>query len=116
MIRAAITKRLLSSRPDRPILSSSSSWFLNRNHQINNNVNDNDVIRGRPSTSSSSSLAASYHVSSGDYMRGAVFWDVNKPLSIEEFHLPRPKAGEVLIKTKGIFSFPLTSQFKFCFS
>lgn len=35
------------------------------------------------------------------YMRGAVYWEPNKPLTIEEFHIPRPKAGEVLIKTKG---------------
>lgn len=35
------------------------------------------------------------------YMRGAVFWEPNKPLTIEEFHMPRPKAGEVLIKTKA---------------
>lgn len=34
-------------------------------------------------------------------MRGAVFWEPNKPLTIEEFHLPRPKAGEVLVKTKA---------------
>ena len=36
-------------------------------------------------------------------MRGTVFWEPNKPLSIEEFHMPRPKAGEILIKTKGKF-------------
>lgn len=36
------------------------------------------------------------------YMRGAVYWEPNKPLTIEEFHIPRPKTGEVLIKTKGI--------------
>lgn len=35
------------------------------------------------------------------YMRGAVYWEPNKPLTIEEFHIPRPKAGELLIKTKG---------------
>jgi Zn-dependent alcohol dehydrogenase len=35
------------------------------------------------------------------YMRGAVFWEPNMPLTIEEFHMPRPKAGELLIKTKG---------------
>jgi Zn-dependent alcohol dehydrogenase len=34
-------------------------------------------------------------------MRGTVFWEPNKPLTMEEFHIPRPKAGEVLIKTKG---------------
>uniref|UniRef100_A0A2P2IX99 Alcohol dehydrogenase class-3 isoform X1 n=1 Tax=Rhizophora mucronata TaxID=61149 RepID=A0A2P2IX99_RHIMU len=44
---------------------------------------------------------SSYHVSSGDFMRGAVFWEPNKPLTIEEFRMPRPKAGEVLIKNKG---------------
>lgn len=38
----------------------------------------------------------------GGSMRGAVFWEPNKPLTIEEFHIPRPKAGEILIKTKGI--------------
>lgn len=36
------------------------------------------------------------------YMRGAVYWEPNKPLTIEEFHIPRPKTGEVLIKTKGM--------------
>jgi Zn-dependent alcohol dehydrogenase len=34
-------------------------------------------------------------------MRGVVFWEPNKPVTIEEFQMPRPKAGEVLIKTKG---------------
>ncbi|XP_061369906.1 uncharacterized protein LOC133312680 isoform X2 [Gastrolobium bilobum] len=27
------------------------------------------------------------------YMRGAVYWEPNKPLTIEEFHMPRPKAA-----------------------
>lgn len=54
------------------------------------------------SSSSSSSSMASYHVNSGpSYMRGTVFWEPNKPLSIEDFQMPRPKAGEVLIKTKA---------------
>lgn len=34
-------------------------------------------------------------------MRGTVFWEPDTPLTIEEFHMPRPKAGEVLIKTKA---------------
>lgn len=34
-------------------------------------------------------------------MRGLVFWETNKPLTIEEFNMPRPKAGEILIKTKA---------------
>lgn len=46
--------------------------------------------------------AAGYRVGGGEsYMRGTVFWEPNKPLTIEEFHMPRPKAGEVLIRTKG---------------
>lgn len=36
------------------------------------------------------------------YMRAAVFWEPNKPLTFEDFHMPRPKANEILIKTKGI--------------
>ncbi|EXB64096.1 Succinate-semialdehyde dehydrogenase (acetylating) [Morus notabilis] len=35
------------------------------------------------------------------YMRAAVFREPNKPLALEEFHIPRPKSGELLIKTKA---------------
>ncbi|KAG1363616.1 alcohol dehydrogenase [Cocos nucifera] len=46
--------------------------------------------------------AAGYHVAGGpSFMRGAVFWEPNRPLTTEEFHMPRPKAGELLIKTKA---------------
>ncbi|KAK8960374.1 Ribonuclease 2 [Platanthera guangdongensis] len=45
--------------------------------------------------------ASAYHVGGGpSFMRGTVFWEPNKPLTIEEFQMPRPKAGELLIKTK----------------
>ncbi|KAJ0096694.1 hypothetical protein Patl1_28149 [Pistacia atlantica] len=93
MIRSAISKKhsLLSSITNSPILSSSSS-LLNRNNSQLNNASDHVT---------SHSSSASYHVSSGGYMRGAVFWEPNKPLTIEEFHLPRPKAGEILITTKA---------------
>ena len=48
------------------------------------------------------SAAAGYHVAGGpSYMRGAVFWEPGRPLTLEEFRMPRPKAGELLIKTKG---------------
>ncbi|GMP77791.1 hypothetical protein CsSME_00033949 [Camellia sinensis var. sinensis] len=54
------------------------------------------------SSSPSSPSASSYHLNGGpSYMRGVMFTEPNKPLSIEEFHMPRPKAGEVLIKTKA---------------
>lgn len=46
--------------------------------------------------------AASYHLNGGSsYMRGAVFWEPNKPLTFEDFHMPRPKPNELLIKTKA---------------
>ncbi|KAJ8504076.1 hypothetical protein OPV22_004962 [Ensete ventricosum] len=46
--------------------------------------------------------AAGYHVAGGpSFMRGTVFWEPNRPLTIEEFHMPKPKAGEILIKTKA---------------
>nr|VDD55596.1 unnamed protein product [Brassica oleracea] len=34
-------------------------------------------------------------------MRGAVYREPNQPLTIEEFHIPRPKVNEILIKTKA---------------
>lgn len=34
-------------------------------------------------------------------MRAAVFWEPGRPLTMEEFRMPRPKAGEVLVKTKA---------------
>lgn len=68
--------------------SSSSDWCGNRN--------------SRRSFVSSGIDAASYHLSGGpSYMRGAVFWEPNKPLTFEDFNMPRPKAGEILIKTKA---------------
>lgn len=46
--------------------------------------------------------AVGYHVGGGpSYMRGTVFWEPGKPLTIEELHMPIPKVGEVLIRTKG---------------
>ncbi|XP_057970445.1 uncharacterized protein LOC131159501 [Malania oleifera] len=51
---------------------------------------------------STASASASYHLNGGpSYMRGAVFWEPNKPLSIEDFHMPRPKSGEILLKNKA---------------
>ena len=51
---------------------------------------------------SDSAAAAGFHVAGGpSYMRGAVFWEPGRPLTLEEFQMPRPKAGELLIKTKG---------------
>ncbi|RWW54548.1 hypothetical protein BHE74_00038872 [Ensete ventricosum] len=60
--------------------------------------------------------AAGYHVAGGpSFMRGTVFWEPNRPLTIEEFHMPKPKAGEILIKTKG-HGWILRFQFVFAFA
>ncbi|KAJ4775716.1 alcohol dehydrogenase [Rhynchospora pubera] len=55
---------------------------------------------GGSATTSASS--AGYNVGgSTSFMRGVVFYEPGRPLSIEEFQMPRPKAGELLIKTKA---------------
>ncbi|KAL5752205.1 hypothetical protein ACOSP7_022386 [Xanthoceras sorbifolium] len=97
MFRNAIVSRLRLLSSNSSILSSSSSsssssLHFNRINQVNN-VTDYHNTR--------SSSSALYHVSSGGYMRGTVFWEPNKPLTIEEFHMPRPKSNEILIKTKA---------------
>ncbi|KAL5820910.1 hypothetical protein ACOSQ3_022792 [Xanthoceras sorbifolium] len=98
MFRHAIVSRLRLLSSNSSILSSSSSssssssLHFNRINQVNN-VTDYHNTR--------SSSSALYHVSSGGYMRGTVFWEPNKPLTIEEFHMPRPKSNEILIKTKA---------------
>lgn len=52
--------------------------------------------------STTPSAASYYHLSGGpSHMRAAVFWEPGKPLTFEDFHMPRPKANEVLIKTKA---------------
>ncbi|KAK9293285.1 hypothetical protein L1049_021277 [Liquidambar formosana] len=62
-----------------------------------------NLIRNTISSSSKPfSSSSSYHLNGGSsYMRGAVFWEPNKPLTIEDFHMPRPKVGEILLKTKA---------------
>ncbi|KAI3931761.1 hypothetical protein MKW98_012171 [Papaver atlanticum] len=77
--------KLSISRP------SISTWNRLFHHQTQNN----EIISKNESNS--------YHFGTGpSYMRGTVFWGkANSPLTIEEFHMPRPKAGELLIKTKG---------------
>ncbi|CAN8251642.1 unnamed protein product [Cochlearia groenlandica] len=47
------------------------------------------------------SSVAGYHVSPGGYMRGDVYREPNKPLPSEQFHIPRPKSNEILVKTKA---------------
>ncbi|KAA8547181.1 hypothetical protein F0562_003609 [Nyssa sinensis] len=80
--------------------SRSSSWFSKSTTSFSYYLR-RSLCHDASSTSSDVS-AKSYHLSGGpSYMRGAVFWEPNKPLTIEDFHMPRPKAGELLIKTKA---------------
>ncbi|KAK4264647.1 hypothetical protein QN277_025797 [Acacia crassicarpa] len=80
-----------------------SSWclseLLTEHFPIDNAVNENAIHRVSKGISFYSQVASGGGLPSS--MRGAVFWEKGKPLSIEEFHIPRPKAGEVLVKTKG---------------
>ncbi|CAK9163701.1 unnamed protein product [Ilex paraguariensis] len=89
-----------NSRPFDSSNFSSSGWFCNWRRSLCHG--DGNVSSKSGESSSSSISSASYHLSGGpSYMRGAVFWEPNKPLTFEDFHMPRPKAGEVLIKTKA---------------
>lgn len=57
---------------------------------------------GRRWYSGGEGTAAGYHVNSApSYMRGSVFWNKDTPITYEDFEMPRPKANEVLIKTKA---------------
>ncbi|CAK7328554.1 unnamed protein product [Dovyalis caffra] len=101
LIQRSIAKKLFSSKPSNIL---PSSWFLadttakSLHHNGGFKGAKISYFDGDDNTKISKS---SYHVSSGGFMRGAVFWEPNKPVTMEEFHIPRPKAGEVLIKTKA---------------
>ncbi|GAV61064.1 ADH_zinc_N domain-containing protein/ADH_N domain-containing protein [Cephalotus follicularis] len=92
--------RAIIKRSNRLLTNNNNTRCLYRGG-IGPNDNDDDRRDNVKSPHWKSSLSSAYHVSSGGYMRGAVFWEPNKPLTIEDFHLPRPKAGEILVKTKA---------------
>ncbi|KAH6825537.1 GroES-like zinc-binding alcohol dehydrogenase family protein [Perilla frutescens var. hirtella] len=61
-----------------------------------------DRRRWYSSSEGTTMSASGYNVNGGpSHMRGAVFWEANKPLTFEDFEMPRPKANEVLVKTKA---------------
>ncbi|OMO89762.1 Alcohol dehydrogenase superfamily, zinc-type [Corchorus capsularis] len=94
---SVITRIAISRNPINRSILSSSRWISTHVFSNSNHLKNAETAVQPPLTPAS----AAYHVSSGGYMRGTVFWEPNKPLTIEEFHMPRPKAGELLIKTKG---------------
>uniref|UniRef100_A0A0D6R4S0 Enoyl reductase (ER) domain-containing protein n=1 Tax=Araucaria cunninghamii TaxID=56994 RepID=A0A0D6R4S0_ARACU len=54
------------------------------------------------SSAAHSEEASGYHLGNGpSSMRAAVFWEPGKPFTFEDLQMPRPKAGEVLVKTKA---------------
>ncbi|KAM3270305.1 hypothetical protein P3S67_029412 [Capsicum chacoense] len=76
--------------------STSSSIFASRSfcsEKKNSNAS---------STKRAASDASYYHLNGGpSHMRAAVFWEPGKTLTFEDFHMPRPKANEILLKTKA---------------
>lgn len=126
MIRSAIAKRLVSSNSSSSSSSSSSgwSWLCQKTSSSssrsssslvgqclkddnNNNKKLEFEFDGIEKTSKSSSSRWFHSASLGgggglpSSMRAAVFREPNQPLTIEEFHIPRPKSGEILLKTKA---------------
>ncbi|KAK9134679.1 hypothetical protein Syun_014009 [Stephania yunnanensis] len=87
---SALSRALLSSRTHSRLsnhskLILSSSLCAAKPHHRNLSDAPNYPVGGAPS-----------------FMRGTVFWGPpNSPLTIEDFHMPCPKAGELLIKTKA---------------
>ncbi|KAM7275671.1 hypothetical protein ACFE04_017537 [Oxalis oulophora] len=97
-----IIRRGIASK--KKLIIPSIRCLYNSTHVTDTSSSSSSITTNSSSSSSSFATGASggYHVSSGGgYMRGAVFWEPNKPLTIEHFHLPRPKTNELLIKTKA---------------
>ena len=83
--------------------------LLTQHFPMEKAVNDDVMHRVPKAVSFYSHMATAGGGGGGlpSFMRGTVFWESGKPLSIEDFHMPRPKAGEVLVKTKGSLPHPL---------
>lgn len=126
LVRQAILRsRRASSEPISTLLNS-SNYFSGNDDENNCYFNlkkffvssTQHLNSPRESGSSDTPTAASYHLQGGpSHMRAAVFWNPSQPLTFEDFHMPRPKANEVLIKTKGIgkhFSSLTTSPLGAC--
>ncbi|KAK7291494.1 hypothetical protein RIF29_06680 [Crotalaria pallida] len=104
LVRRTITH--LKNHPPSLSWCLSNHLLLSRNNSQshNNNNNNNMAVPPQQQAASFSTQQPSNAGGGGglpSFMRGAVYWEPNKPLTIEEFHMPKPKAGEVLIKTKA---------------
>ncbi|KAL5729780.1 hypothetical protein ACHQM5_002681 [Ranunculus cassubicifolius] len=94
---------LFSSKLSRSILSRVNS--CSRHQYLTTSFNLNRSISQLSSSQDekTSDNVNGYNVHSApSFMQGTVFWGKpNSPLTIEDFHMPKPKAGELLIKTKA---------------
>ncbi|XP_074311381.1 uncharacterized protein LOC141647183 [Silene latifolia] len=93
IIRKSITKTILT-----PLISSTYST-LSTIPTLHSHAPSPHPIQ-----SPNSSSFSSYNVNNGGtskYMRGVMFTGPNQPLTFEDFHMPRPKANEILVKTKA---------------
>ncbi|TQD73094.1 hypothetical protein C1H46_041371 [Malus baccata] len=99
--RSAIAKTLLSPSNSRPSSHSAIPLLapLAGQRLRNNSAAFEPEFRDTTTTRCLHSLGSGGGLPSS--MRAAVFREPNKPLTFEEFHIPRPKSGELLIKTKG---------------
>lgn len=97
---AILRKVIRGGCSSRTAAVSSYSPSLSNSFSYSNSIRSHSTESDNKGVTSS---AAGYHINNeSSYMRGAVFWEPNKPLTFEDFHMPRPKVNEVLIKTKGI--------------
>ncbi|CAN6711815.1 unnamed protein product [Malus baccata var. baccata] len=99
--RSAIAKTLLSPSNSRPSSHSAIPLLapLAGQRLRNNSAAFEPEFRDTTTTRCLHSLGGGGGLPSS--MRAAVFREPNKPLTFEEFHIPRPKSGELLIKTKA---------------
>lgn len=84
--------------------SLSSSSLVGHTTTTDNNQNQNQNHHNHNQNSRNGRWYHSAGAGLPSYMRAAVFREPNKPLALEEFHIPRPKSGELLIKTKGVYT------------
>lgn len=94
-----LLQSLINTSRSRTTTYTCSSLYSN---QLRRSVTPSSPSSSDPKSFSTIS-SSSYHLNGGpSYMRGAVFWEPNKPMTFEDFEMPRPKVNEVLIKTKGM--------------
>ncbi|KVI04278.1 Alcohol dehydrogenase, C-terminal [Cynara cardunculus var. scolymus] len=97
-----LLRSLISSSRSSTTTSPFSSIYCNQSRRSVISSSSSCSSDDAKTTHFSTISTSSYHLNNGpSYMRGAVFWEPNKPMTFEDFQMPRPKVNEVLIKTKA---------------